>query len=226
MLENQTMLTNGEANTEAGQQPATTATENVATDATTNSQQADATDTKATGDQPAKAESGDGQNEGGDAKDTKPEGAPETYEFKAPEGIEFDPEVIAPYTEVAKELGLTQEAAQTILEKMAPVMQSRQEAVLAATAETWKDLTTNDKEFGGEKLAENLAVAKRALDTFGTPELSKLLAQSRLGNHPEVIRMFYRAGKTISEDTAVMGGNVSAPRNAGEIVYPSMLKQS
>jgi hypothetical protein len=71
-----------------------------------------------------------------------------------------------------------------------------------------------DQEFGGEKLSENLSVAKKALDAFGTPELRKLLDDSGLGNHPEVIRMMYRAGKAISEDRFV-GGSPGGQKGSG-----------
>ncbi len=43
--------------------------------------------------------------------------APEKYEFKAPEGREFDSEVVKNFSEVARELNLTQDAAQKILAK-------------------------------------------------------------------------------------------------------------
>jgi hypothetical protein len=48
-------------------------------------------------------------------------------------------------------------------------------------------------------------VAKKALDAFGTTELRSLLNESGLGNHPEVIRFMFRAGKAISEDSMVTG---------------------
>ena len=68
-----------------------------------------------------------------------------------------------------------------------------------------------DKEFGGEKLSENLSTAKKALDQFGTPELRSLLNESGLGNHPEFIRFMFRAGKSISEDRYVGQANGAAP---------------
>lgn len=138
-------------------------------------------------------------------QEKKPEGAPETYEFKAPDGVRFDDTVIGAFSEVAKELNLTQDQAQKVLDKMAPVIAARQiEQIQAARAE-WAEAAKTDKEFGGDKLAENLAVAKKALDAFATDELRTLLNESGLGNHPEVIRVFYRAGKAISEDRFVAG---------------------
>jgi hypothetical protein len=132
-----------------------------------------------------------------------PSGAPEKYEFAAPEGKEFDPEVIGVYSEIAKELNLPQEAAQKMLDKMAPFMEQHAIQQIEALQTQWKNDAVVDKEFGGEKLRENLSVAKKALDQFATPQLRELLDKSGLGNHPEIIRFMFRAGKAISEDTFV-----------------------
>lgn len=140
----------------------------------------------------------------------KPQGAPEKYEFKAPEGVKLDDAVIGEFEVVARELGLSQDAAQKVIEKVAPKLAERTAAQQAeAFAKFRSDLVEQvrtDKELGGEKLAENLAVARKALDNLGTPALRTLLEQSGLGDHPEIIRMFYKAGKAISEDGFVPGG--------------------
>ena len=135
-----------------------------------------------------------------------PKGAPEQYEdFKAPEGQQFDKAVIEAYKEAAKELDMPQDAAQKMLDKMAPIVAERQAQRLEAVRSEWAEQSTSDKEFGGEKLSENLGVARKALDSFGSPELKSLLNESGLGNHPEFIRLLYRAGKAISEDNFVGG---------------------
>ena len=136
--------------------------------------------------------------------------APETYEFKAPEGRAFDPEVIAEYSKVAKELNLSQEAAQRVLDTVGPKLAERQAAQIEAIRNGWAESSKADKEFGGEKLSENLSVAKKALDQFGTAELRALLNESGIGNHPEVIRFMYRAGKAISEDKVITGAAATA----------------
>lgn len=139
---------------------------------------------------------------------------PEKYDFKAHEGYEFDPSVISAYSEVAKELNLSQEAAQKVLDKMAPALQARQSEQIEAIKNEWADLARGDKEFGGDKLNENLGIARKALDQFGSPELRTLLNESGLGNHPEVVRFFFRAGRAISEDRFV-GGTPAAGKGAG-----------
>jgi hypothetical protein len=153
----------------------------------------------------------------------KPQGAPEKYEFTAPDGQEYSADVIAAFGEVSKELNLPQEAAQKVLDKMGPVLAQRQVEAMEAAKTEWVETSKADKEFGGEKLNENLAVAKKALDQFATPELRSLLNDSGLGNHPELIRAFYRVGKAISEDGFVAGG--LAKGNADSVaqrLYPNM----
>lgn len=164
---------------------------------------------------PASAETVAGDQKAPEAKaEAKPQGAPEKYEFKSPEGKQFDAEVLTTYSEVARELNLSQEAAQRVLDAMAPKMAERQVAQIEAIRNGWAESSKGDKEFGGEKLSENLSVAKKALDAFGTNELRTLLNESGLGNHPEVIRFMYRAGQAISEDRMVNGTKAPA-RNAG-----------
>lgn len=148
------------------------------------------------------ADNAEGDKEG-EAQGEKPEGAPEKYEFKAPDGREFDAEVINIFSEVAKELNLPQKAAQKMLDKVGPIIEQRQVQQIEAMRNEWAQTSMADKEFGGEKLKENLSVAKKALDQFGNPQLRELLEKSGLGNHPEVIRFMFKAGKAISEDRYV-----------------------
>ena len=145
-----------------------------------------------------------------------PEGAPDKYEFNnkvadAPD--ELDPEVLTAFGDVAKELNLPQDAAQKVLDKVAPVIQARQAKAIEETKVDWANQSKSDQEFGGESLTDNLNVAKASLDTFGTDALKSLLQETGLGNHPEVIRFMYRAGKAISEDSYV--GNSEGAMSQG-----------
>ena len=151
-------------------------------------------------------ENGDG-NSNGDQDGNKPaEGAPEKYDFKFEEGKTVDAGILDVYSEVAKELNLTQDAAQKMLSKLAPVIEGKQLQQIEAVKNEWTQASVTDKEFGGDKLQENLQVAEKALSEFGTDQLRALLKDSGLANNPEVIRFMYRAGKAISEDSFV-GGN-------------------
>lgn len=156
------------------------------------------------------------------AEVTKPEGAPESYDFKAPEGKEYDATVLEPFSAAAKEANLTQDAAQKLLNSMAPKLAERQQAQVTAIQTGWLEASKTDKEFGGDKLQENLSTAKKALDTFATPEFKKLLDDTGLGNNPEVIRMLIRVGKNVSEDGFVAGSAApNGQRNIAAKLYPN-----
>lgn len=150
--------------------------------------------------------------------------APEKYEFKAEEGKEFSPDVLQKFEEIARELDLSQEGAQKMLDTIAPQIVKAQEAAHAKIVSDWADQAKADKEIGGEKFAENLAVAKKALETFGTPELREVLDKSGLGNHPELIRAFMRAGQKISSASFVPAGraDTTPTQTAGAKLYPDM----
>jgi hypothetical protein len=197
----ETLMTEAATTTE-GATASEQATQQSATGAGEGGQQQQATEGQGTQGQQAEGTKTEG---GQQQQEKKPEGAPESYEFKAPEGTQFDDAVIGAFSEVAKELNLSQDQAQKVLDKMAPVIAARQLEQFQAARTEWAEAAKTDKEFGGENLAENLGTAKKALDTFATPELRALLEESGLGNHPEVIRVFYRAGKAISEDRFVAG---------------------
>lgn len=154
-----------------------------------------------------------GKSDGKTTGQSTLQGAPEVYAFKAHEGREFDPEVMNSFSEVAKELNLSQLAAQKVVDKLAPKLQERQMAQIQKVQTQWAESSRQDTEFGGEHLQQNLSVAKKALDTFGTPELRQLLNDTGLGNNPEVIRFMYRAGKSISGDRFVSGATGGMSKN-------------
>lgn len=210
--ETPTTPTEGTTSSEAAATTLLTSTEAVATP---EQQQADpAAAAAAAADKPAE--------EAKPAAETpKPEGAPEKYEFKAPDGKEYDAAVLEPFSAAAKEAGLTQAAAQTILEKMAPALAARQSEQVTAVQTGWVNDSKSDKEFGGDSLPANLAIAKTALDTFATPEFRKLLDDTGLGNHPEVIRTLVRVGKGLKEDSFVGGGATKGPTDIAAKLYPN-----
>lgn len=136
--------------------------------------------------------------------------APEKYEpFTLPEGVQRDPEATTKFETLAKELNLTQAQAQKLVDLNAEALKTVPEKLKAQHAERvakWGADAVADKEFGGEKLAENLAVAERALDTVATPEFKSFLKTSGLSHHPEMIRTMLRVAAVVGEDKLVPGG--------------------
>ncbi|HCM5064226.1 TPA: peptidase [Klebsiella pneumoniae] len=156
-----------------------------------------------------------------DDKEQKPEGAPEKYEFKPAEGQELDTAALEQFEPIARELNLTNEQAQKLVDaypKILAGVQQRQAEAWQAQTEEWAATVKADKEIGGDKLTANLGVAQRALDTFGTPELKEYLNGTGLGNHPELVKVFIKVGKAMSEDGMVTGKE-SGQRSAAEVLY-------
>ena len=167
------------------------------------------------GDQGGQGGQGDG-GQGGDSKtvlgggDAPKDagGPPEKYELQVPENVKFEGEEREQFESFAKDLGLSQEQAQKLFERDLAVRKSIEERVNAeadAAIKGWLEAARADKEYGGERFDANIAVARKALEAFGTPELKAMLDSSGLGNHPEAIRFMYRVGKAISEDKLVLG---------------------
>lgn len=172
------------------------------------------------------AEGEQAQQAEGDKAEDAPQGAPEAYEdFSVPEGVELDTELLGEFKAVAKELNLPQDAAQKVTDLGVKLAQKWVAESQQATSEMfadWKGRAETDKEFGGDALPANLAVAKKAVDQFGTPELRELLDVHRLGDNPEIIRFMFRVGKAISEDTFVAGGKSSPAQDAAKTLFPNM----
>jgi hypothetical protein len=125
---------------------------------------------------------------------------PITYDdFTAPEGLDLSGPTMDAFKALAAEHGLSQQAAQGMVDLHAQTVAAQAEA-RAALVQGWADDAKADKEFGGAKFDASMGAARKALQAYGSPELVQVLAQSGFGNHPEVIRAFYRIGKTLGED--------------------------
>ncbi|HFS7450611.1 TPA: peptidase [Enterobacter roggenkampii] len=178
----------------------------------------------AEGDKPQEDKPADGEkpaDKPAEEKDQKQEGAPEKYEFTAGEGVELDTEALKDFEPVARDLNLTNEQAQKLVDaypKILAGVQQRQAEAWQAQTEQWAADVKADKEIGGDKLTANLSAAQRALDLFGTPELKEYLNTTGLGNHPDLVKTFVKIGKAMSEDGMVDGSN-QGQRSAAEVLY-------
>jgi Ca2+-binding RTX toxin-like protein len=180
---------------------------------------------------------GDAGQDTAKGEDTAPAGAPEKYEdFKLPEGVAVDAAAIEAFTPLAKELGLSQEAAQKLVDFQAAHLQAfktaaaaEQEQAAAQWAETttkWRDSATSDKEYGGDKLQASVAgmkaVTEKVLGAEGAKAFTEALDMSGLGNHPEVLRFLHRVAVASADDKLPLGEAPRQPKSTAEMMYPSM----
>lgn len=149
----------------------------------------------------------------GEGEKTPEEVVPEKYDLKAPEGFQLDEVLLAEFEPLAKELKLSNEGAQKLVETMMPkivnqIVENHQRQ-WTETVESWVGEIKSDKEIGGDGLKSSTEAAEKALAKFGTPGLSALLGHRTeqnpkglgLGNHPELVRVFARIGKAMADDT-------------------------
>ena len=174
-----------------------------------------------------KAEEGTEKPKDGKA-DEKVVGAPEVYtDFTFPDGVVVDKEAVGEFTPLAKELNLTQDAAQKLIDlqtKYAVKQAEQQAQAWEATRNGWRETFTADKEIGGQNVEVSIANAKKALEKYGTPELSQALTDTGTGDHPEFIRFISRVGKAMSEGVIHVGSQPSGvpQKSVAERLFPSM----
>ncbi len=150
----------------------------------------------------------------------------EDYDIELADGTDIAPDVVDDLKSLARELGLPRDATQRVADlgqKLAERWMTRLTDSQAEARRDWADTARNDREFGGDRLDENLSVARAALNRFSTPHLTHMLDVSGLGNHPEVIRAFYRIGKAISEDRFVTANTApGSVQSAAAKLYPNL----
>lgn len=155
---------------------------------------------------------------------------PEKYEFKVPEGMKLDPLMAEGYTPLFKELGLTQDQAQKLIDKNFELGPKMLEAAnkqvadeIAKETADWAKTARADKEYGGANFEKNMVIANQALAAFATPELRQVLVESGYANHPELVRLFWKIGQKLGEDTPPPATPPGTPtKTANGLSYPSM----
>lgn len=138
---------------------------------------------------------------------------PEKYEFKLPEGKALDDSLAQSFSERAKELKLTQDGAQKLVD-LYVAQQEQQVAAFNKQRADWRAEFQKDP-----KHPELLDNAKKAL-RLASPEERAFLADSYLGDHPLVLRYLAKVGALTREDTLAEGAGAGrTQRSAAEILY-------
>jgi hypothetical protein len=155
-------------------------------------------------------------------------GAPEEYEkFDTPEEFDYDEAAAEAFAPVAKDLDLSQEQAQKLVDVYAEQMREQSRAQhehFQTVQEGWQKQAREDTEYGGAKFEENVGKANAFLKKFGSDDLTTALAETGMANHPELIRLMVKAGQAMSEDGLVFGQEHQAPKDPASILFPNQDK--
>lgn len=161
----------------------------------------------------------------------EPAGAPEAYDLKVADGMVLDTDALAIAEPVLRDLNLTNEQAQKltdaysqILPKVAERYQAEQTTQITQQRAAWAAEAKADPEIGGANWDASITASAKALDhlgaTAGSP-FRQLLNDSGLGNHPEMIRMFAKIGKSIGEDADFVSSSARDVKTREEKYYGS-----
>jgi hypothetical protein len=157
--------------------------------------------------------------------------APEKYEINLGEGKSLDTETLDLFTPIFKELGISNEGAQKLVEAYLPVVEKTETAIRTQIDNEFKNLVEewrqdSMKELGNDA-EKKLALCAKAIDKLGGDEFRSFLNETGVGNHKMFIRVMTKVGEMIGEDPLDDKGN-----QGGEIgedarlkrMYPSMQK--
>lgn len=129
---------------------------------------------------------------------------PEKYELKVPEGSLLGASRVEKISEFAKQNKLSNDEAQAIVEREHLAVNEHM-AHLNTQLETqktqWLEESKNDPAIGGEKFAENVALASRALEhLFPDTGIKKFMDDTGLGNNPRILKGFIQMGQMLQND--------------------------
>ncbi len=174
-----------------------------------------------------------------DAKKEPAAGAPEKYTpFVLPEGKELSPELVTEAETTFKELNLTQEQGQKLVDlwnKNTSGLSDKLDQLIADTRNGWRAEIAKDKTLGNG--TDNLSDASKksisdaisaAGDAKAQAALKAALDLTGAGDHPDIVRAFVALGKLVGEATAVKGGGPvppkapGQPRSAAQAMYPNL----
>lgn len=159
-----------------------------------------------------------------DDKSKEASGAPDKYELKVPENSLLSQAHVDALKAYAKESGLSNDAAQKLLERENGAAKASIESI-QQKAETqrqaWLAEAKADKEIGGDNFPKSVELANHALNKLGAPiEFRKFMDASGLGDHVGVIKMFAQVGKLMKPDSMVQpNGNPPPKKDPVKTMY-------
>lgn len=152
---------------------------------------------------------------------------PASYTINLPEGMYLSDAMRDAFTATAHKYGLTNEAANALIALHVQQINAHDREQASRTADRsaqYERATRQDPEIGGAKFDAAITAAKIALNKFGTKGLIDVLDETGLGNHPEIVRLFARLGKSIAEGRYVPTQGQPTPEKprGAAALYPNM----
>jgi|TARA_R100001530_G_C4315207_1_gene154152 hypothetical protein len=150
-------------------------------------------------------------------------------DLKFPEGVTVDQDIQNEFLTIANDKDMTAKERGQALVNLQTKLYTKQTEAYQAQMSAWIDTVKADKEMigdTGDKLPANLAIAKKGMEGLKVDGLGEILNETGYGNHPAIVKAFYRIGKSISEDSFRVGGvgKDTSEKDAKDVLYPSVDK--
>jgi len=169
---------------------------------------------------------------------------PETYaDFKAPDGYQIDKALIAEALPIFKDLGLTQDQAQKLVDIQIQrdlAQATARDSTYTTLRNDWRAKTTSDPDLtaatsgdktGLDAVKLDIGRAYAALPPALATEMRAAMDLTGAGDHPAIIKGFWKLAQFVTEGRHVTGGNPS-PRgqdapgkgkpDAAHALYPNL----
>lgn len=235
-------MTDAQSTTQSGEQPllndpaSRTPTGEIKDQSPQNTTQQESTTTETKGSIESLAGKPDAKADAKSDAKSDSAGAPEKYEpFKLPEGFEANEKQLSAFEAKARELNLSQEAAQGLVDFYSGLIKETAEAPFKAYQETrasWVKEVVSDPTLGNGKDGLNPEVkaaigrVKDLLDPKERAAFEEAMDFTGAGDNPAFVRAFYKFAKSIVEGTSVKAGNPSTPDKkaptTAQAIWPSL----
>lgn len=160
-------------------------------------------------------------------------GKPEKYDYsdvKLPENYGYDENLLNEFNELAGKYNLSQKSANELMSMAVKLTQLNSDNYVKAMAEQqrqkiedFKRNLVNDREIGGANFDKTMRTANIAYTEFADEQVQRLLQETGLNCHPQVVKMFYNIGLKMQNDM-IHGANAAAVQkeNREDILFPTM----
>ncbi len=173
------------------------------------------------------------ENEEGN-RDSEIYGSPEIFDYSdvsLPEGMELDKEMVGKFDVIAKELNLSNQSANKLMnlaveltgKNMADVTNLATE-LQKAEAQSYEQMLSQDEElnaFSDEEYSQYLTTANLGVKAVATEGFTQLLKSKGLTNHPEFIKTFHNIGKLCENDRIPDARIPAGTERPADILYGS-----
>ncbi|MBQ4122578.1 hypothetical protein IJD44_02485 [bacterium] len=160
-------------------------------------------------------------------------GKPEFYDYsevELPENYSYNEELLNEFNDLAAKYNLSQKSANELMSMAVKLTKLAGDNFSQAMAEqtrqqheNYKQMLNTDREIGGARLLNTINTANIAYAEFADSEVQKILTETGLYCHPKIVKMFYKIGKRMQNDS-VHGVNSPAilKESREDILFPTM----